>query len=335
MQRQPDNLIALATKADLLIADGEFVEAEGLAAGIAQSDNKARQIVGWQLLGRIYLGQNRYQESVEAFKKTLAEAPRRTGALDGLVDAWLSLDEPEPLLAYLEEYSARVDDLPLGPFRQGQVLAGLGRGEAAEAAFREAMTRGASDSRPYAALARLKIGEAEIDQALGVLEEGLAAMPEDGRLRFMKASLLHTQGRNDEAAAVYRQMLELNPNQDVAANNLAALIADAYPEDEERLTEALALAERFQVSGNPYYLDTLGWVLFRTGDVNQAAIFLERADQLAPDSPTVLYHLAHVRLAQGQAETAKELLARVLEGDRAFPERARAQELLDNLRSTN
>ncbi len=335
LQRQPDNLIALATKADLLIADGEFVEAEGLAGGIAQSDNKARQIVGWQLLGRIYLGQTRYQEAVEAFKMTLAEAPGRTAALDGLVDAWLLLDEPELLLAYLDEYSSRMEDLPLGPFRQGQVLAGLGRKQEAETAFREAMSRGTSDSRAYAALARLKIGEGEIDQALSVLEDGLAALPEDGRLRFMQASLLHTRGRYEEAAAVYREMLERNPNQDVAANNLAALIADAYPEDQERLTEALALAERFQASGNPYYLDTLGWVLFRTGDVNQAAIFLERADQLAPDSPTVLYHLAHVRLAQGQADAAKELLGRVLEGERAFPERDRAQELLDNLRSTN
>ncbi len=335
LQRQPDNLIALATKADLLIADGEFDEAEGLANGLAQSDNKARQVVGWQLLGRIYLGQSRYDEAVDSFKKTLAEAPSRTVALDGLVDAWLALGETEPLLAYLEDYAGRTPNLAIGPFRQGQVLAGTGQTEAATAAFREAIARDGTDTRTYAALARLQLSQAAVDEALGTLDQGLAAMPGDGRLHFMKASLLHTQRRYDEAAGVYREMLAQDPGQDIAANNLAALIADAYPENQELLAEALALAERFQASNNPYYLDTLGWVLYRTGDLNQAAIFLERADQLATGVPTFLYHLAHVRVAQGQADAARDLLTQVLEDERPFPERAQAQELLDNLRSTN
>ena len=335
LQRQPDNLIALATRADLLIADGEFAEAEGLANGLAQSENKARQVVGWQLLGRVFLGQNRYAESVDSFKKTLAETPSRTAALEGLVEAWFALGETEPLLAYLEDYSARTPNLAIGPFRQGQVLASTGQIDAAQVALREAIVREPGDTRTYAALARLQLSQEAIDQALTTLDDGLAVMPGDGRLHFMKASLLHTQRRYDEAAAVYREMLAQDPGQDIAANNLAALIADAYPEDQEQLAEALALAERFQASNNPYYLDTLGWVLYRTGDLNQAAIFLERADQLAAGVPTFLYHLAHVRMAQGQPEAARDLLRQVLEDERPFPERAQAQVLLDNLSSTN
>lgn len=335
LQRQPDNLIALATKADLLIADGEFDEAEGLANDLAQSDNTARQVAGWQLLGRIYLGQHRYAEAVELFQKTLAETPSRTVALDGLVDAWLALGETDALLAYLEDYSARTPNLVIGPFRQGQVLAGIGQAETAAAAFREAMARDRKDSRTYAALARLQLSQRAVEDALVTLDEGLAAVPDDGRLHFMKASLLHTQRRYDEAAEVYRDMLAQDPGQDIVANNLAALIADAYPEDQELLAEALALAERFQASNNPYYLDTLGWVLYRTGDLNQAAIFLERADQLAAGVPTFLYHLAQVRAAQGQTDAARALLTRVLGDERSFPERAQAQQLLDNLHSTN
>ena len=215
------------------------------------------------------------------------------------------------------------------------MLASIGQVEAAERAFREAIARGTNDTRAYAALARLKIGQGEVDEALAVLEEGLSERLYDSRLHFMQASLLHTQGRFEEAVKVYRAMLERNPSLDLAANNLAALIADAYPENEELLTEARALAERFQASQNPYYLDTLGWVLYRSGDLNQAAIFLERADQLLSGVATFRYHLAHVRIAQGQTDQAEALLAELLEDERPFPHRERVKELLDNLRSSS
>jgi hypothetical protein len=49
-----------------------------------------------------------------------------------------------------------------------------------------------------------------------------------------------------------------------------------------------------------------------SGDLNGAASSLERAQRIAPREPQVLYHLAEVRLAQGDAAQAEQLARRGL-----------------------
>ena len=48
------------------------------------------------------------------------------------------------------------------------------------------------------------------------------------------------------------------------------------------------------------------------GDLNGAASSLERAQRIAPREPQVLYRLAQVRLAQGDATQAEQLSRRAL-----------------------
>ncbi len=136
----------------------------------------------------------------------------------------------------------------------------------------------------------------------------------------------------EAAAEVFRSMLEANPRLDAAANNLAAVIADHQYNDPAALDRALKLAERFQASENPYFLDTLGWVHFRRGDRNQAVIFLRRAVDNAPEMPQIRYHLGVVYHENGQADLArKELEKAVVEGAE-YPELADARVLLGNLK---
>ncbi len=51
-----------------------------------------------------------------------------------------------------------------------------------------------------------------------------------------------------------RRCWHATANLHVAANNLAALIADFEPEDKARLARALELAKPFDTSKNPFYL---------------------------------------------------------------------------------
>ena len=98
-------------------------------------------------------------------------------------------------------------------------------------------------------------------------------------------------------------------------NNLAAVIADHQYDDPARLDRALKLAERFQTSENPYFLDTLGWVHYRRGDRNQAIIFLRRAVENAPKTPQFRYHLGVVYYESGKTGLARnELEKAVAEG---------------------
>ena len=75
-------------------------------------------------------------------------------------------------------------------------------------------------------------------------------------------------------------------------------------------TNALAADE--QLDGPVLALLTTASQLQNGGDLNGAASSLERAQRIAPREPQVLYRLAEVRLAQGDAAQAEQLARRGL-----------------------
>src|SRR5947209_1927893 len=104
------------------------------------------------------------------------------------------------------------------------------------------------------ALARLRRpGEAEPTYrlALGAYEQLLRDFPADGqyRLRLGACStrfgiFLAAAGRPDEAKAAYRRSLAVSPNDALACNNLAWLLANLDDPARADPAEAVSLAER-------------------------------------------------------------------------------------------
>ena len=66
-------------------------------------------------------------------------------------------------------------------------------------------------------------------------------------------------------------------------------------------------------------LDAAGWVSHLAGEPQTALQALQRAAELEPDDPRVLYHLATVLLAAGQPAAAHDKFERVLSLDPEFP----------------
>ena len=97
------------------------------------------------------------------------------------------------------------------------------------------------------------------------------------------------------------------------------------------LQRALALAERFRTSDNPYFLDTLGWLNYRKGDLAAAQIYLQRAISLAGDERQFRYHLGMALNASGQKARALEELERASADGPDFPGLATARETRDAL----
>jgi thioredoxin-like negative regulator of GroEL len=76
------------------------------------------------------------------------------------------------------------------------------------------------------------------------------------------------------------------------------------------------------------------WNAAEAGDVERAAAFAERALELDPDDPLLLYNLACYRALGGRNEEALELLARSLPRDESLRENARTDPDLESLRET-
>ncbi len=154
---------------------------------------------------------------------------------------------------------------------------------------------------------------AAVDRWQDVAREAAAALkrfPGDHDLMFSRAAALERLGRRDEAAELFQAILKADPDDATTANYLGYMWADAG----EHLDRALKLISHAVELDpeNGAYLDSLGWVYFRLGKLDEAEHWLRRAATRLPQDGTVLAHLGEVLAARGKAEQARDLLERAL-----------------------
>jgi tetratricopeptide (TPR) repeat protein len=166
----------------------------------------------------------------------------------------------------------------------------------------------------------MRLADGDRPGARKALETALEAAPSRTSTLLLLASVLELENRPEEVTGVYERVLREDPENPVAANNLAMI----YSRDETRLPEALRLAEIAvrKAPENPYTRDTLGWVQYKMGSWNLAARNLEQAREALPEHPEITYHLGAVYAKLGKKKEAVELLTEALEspqkGDWAF-----------------
>lgn len=126
-----------------------------------------------------------------------------------------------------------------------------------------------------------------------------------------QGNMLLRLNRSHEAEAAYRQAIRAAPESAQAYNNLAMLLADT----EGRSEEAVKLARNALMldPANPRVLDTLGYALYKSGALREAADVLERARGRARWLPSavqaeIAVHLVRVHLARGDVHLAREVL---------------------------
>jgi len=125
------------------------------------------------------------------------------------------------------------------------------------------------------------------------------------------AQILEQQKRYDEAISTYEQLLEKAPDNILATNNLAALLAD-HRQDEQSLKKAKELAGKLAGANQPALLDTVGWVDYRLGDYGEAVKVLSGVVEKAPEVPVFNYHLGMAYLKQGNKQEAKNYLSKAV-----------------------
>ena len=141
----------------------------------------------------------------------------------------------------------------------------------------------------FAQVERLAQGKPEILDAGFYFEYG-AACEQSGQPRRSEAAL--------------RRALQLNPAHHQSLNYLGYMWAERgrnLPEALQMIEKALSLSP-----GNPAYLDSQAWALFRLGNPSAARPLLEEALRQVPDDPTLLEHFGDIASRLGETNQAKE-----------------------------
>ncbi|MDI9336189.1 MAG: tetratricopeptide repeat protein, partial [Gammaproteobacteria bacterium] len=166
----------------------------------------------------------------------------------------------------------------------------------------------------------------QFQDAYAILKGALQNFPDHVDLRYELALNLEKLQEFNEMEAVLRAIIKDYPSFANAYNALGYSLA----ERNTRLEEARILIQdalKFKPH-DPYIMDSLAWVEFRSGDLLKAKKLLEMALKSKPD-PEIIGHLTEVLYAMGQKEQALSLLKRHLRRDhksllnlyqRLFPE---------------
>lgn len=230
-------------------------------------------------------------------------APLARHALSALMSVYEKQKDMLGAATYLE--TLKSED-PVVLTLLGKSYLGAEKMDESAEAFDRAIETKTQLPEPYLDRAKLYLKEKRTEDAIGTLRKGMAMAPKDSRAPLVLASLLSQRGEHREAVAIYDALLAKNPDLDIAANNMAQLIADYQFNDSAAMEKARKAAERFSGSTNPYLLDTLAWVYFRQGEVSLAQTIMERALNLAEHvPPEVHYHYGKILAANGQKEKAR------------------------------
>jgi tetratricopeptide (TPR) repeat protein len=158
-------------------------------------------------------------------------------------------------------------------------------------------------------------------------ESALERLPDDRNLLFARAAALERMGQPEQASGLFEQILETDPHDAGTANYLGYMWADQGV----RLDDALELIQRAVEldPDNVAYIDSLGWVHYRLGNLEEAHIWLERAVQSSEPDGTIFSHFGEILVALGEEEKGRRYLLRALELGCDDPEHV--QGILDRL----
>jgi tetratricopeptide (TPR) repeat protein len=313
LSRVPDDLAALRVQAGIYAGQSNWPALVDTATAMIKQTKEPG--LSHYIRGQAYLMQRRFDEAAADFTAALKFKPDTIEPLAGLVRAHLGRNDDKAAEAIILKRLSEAPDNPAVHNLLGELYLATGKTGPAEAAFQAVLKSNKAYAPAYVNLARIAVQAGDFDQAIAFNRDGLAAVPGDETLSLGLASAYMLKKDFSAAMDIYEAMLARNSNLPVVANNLAALIADFESEDKARLAHALELAKIFDNSKNPFYLDTLGWVHYRLGNIQQALSYLEQAVAKAPDSPQLNYHLGMAYRDAGQIAKARAALDRaVVEG---------------------
>lgn len=258
-----------------------------------------------ELLGRLYRLSEQYSPAIEAFRKAAElDASAAPKAVAEVIDTYREAKEFDQAEKEAEAAGKKYPNDRIVKATRASLLADLGRTEEA-AALAKQLLDGKDDRETYLALAEIyDKGKkfAELAQTLDALDKISPSDADKAQVLFMRGAMYEKMQKIDLAEAEFRKALKINPKFASALNYLGYMLADRNI----RLSEARELIQRAvdMEPANGPYLDSLGWVEFRMGKLDEAETYLRQALEHVRRDPTVNDHLGDVYFQEGRLKDA-------------------------------
>lgn len=354
-KHDPQDVNSRIMLADYYLNSRQFDKAGPLIKDALKLTPRSPKVLSLQ--GRQLMAEKRCQEALLPIEQLVTGEPDSTYARVLLAECRMQLGQPDAArrqldialeqqpyylpalvqMARLElqagaydaalDYSARAVKTDPGSYA-GHELAGnawMGKQDYAEAgkAYVQAWERRQS-SGLVLKLAHAMAGAGDYMEAVRYLEQWLGNNDGDVQAREFLGTVYQNQGEDSKAVTTYETVLQYDPGNPVALNNLAWLYVI---ENNPRALELAGRAWR-ENPDNAGIKDTYGWVLVQSGQAGKGLKLLAEAIEVLPDVPEVSYHYAVALMKSGRQDEGRQRLRELLDSGVAFEGRDQTEVLL-------
>jgi putative PEP-CTERM system TPR-repeat lipoprotein len=264
-----------------------------------------------------------YAGAIEGARKAIALSPELPQAWGLLARAQTLSGQSKEALAEARKLQKEHPDRAFGYALEGEILAVDKKWSDAAAALRTGLSK---QPLPVLAVSTYVAMQnaGKTTEAAAFADAWIRQHPTETTMQQAIAEQLLVKKEYPAAIARYRAILEINPDNAVALNNLAWLLGEAGDPKAREYAERAYQLTPFQ----PNVVDTLGWSLVRTGDVARGAQLLRLASNLAPKNNEIRLHLGRALAKSGDKDAARRTLDPLTKLDADSPLRADAEKAL-------
>ena len=190
-----------------------------------------------------------------------------------------------------------------------------------------------ADQKMEAAIALAFIDEKRGDAIMAArrLEALRASQPDQAHLTLSLAAIEERRGAWQRALDLVEPLIKKKPGS-VEALNFWGFVAADHGHDLDKARKRLQAAAALE-PGAGAVLDSLGWVSFRAGQLEQAGLFLEQANRLDPADAEILAHLGDLYAKRSEPERAAAAYRKALSKKPEERLRRRLEESLAGIES--
>src|SRR6266446_183304 len=282
------------------------------------------------LIGSVLLGQGKQADARKAFEKSNEISPDYLPAVERLVDLDLADKQYAAAIDRVQKVIDKDPKLAQPWALKAKIYLAQRDFAHAEPDLLKAIDLDPKLEPAYQLLAQLYVASNRQKEAIAKLtvfvenNEAAPAAPALMQLAMIQEQLKHF----DAARDAYEKLLTVSPNVPFALNNLAVL----YSEHFGQLDKAYDLATKAKEAANePHIADTLGWILFKRGDYNDALPLLQDSAAKLPNLPEIQFHLGMTHYMLGEEEPARLALQKAVDAPADFPAKDQARRRLTML----
>jgi eukaryotic-like serine/threonine-protein kinase len=295
--------------------DGFWIQkALSAAQQAAQLNDKLPEV--HSTLGGVYSASGRTAEAIAELNRSISLAPNSDQGYRRLGDVYLAGGQDGPAIAALQKA------IQLNPYYWvnqnvlGDAYYQLGNYPKALEAFQQVTVLEPDISVGYENVGNIYVQQGKFQEAVPYIQKALQIEPNSSSyLNLGTAYFFLKQYANSTEA--YEKAVELNPNDTLTLVNLADSYHAAGQQDKARATYERAIAAGFkELQTNPQnaaVMDQIALCYAKTGNSQQADVFIRRARAIDKDNVNFIYDEAKINAMLGRTKEGLALVREALE----------------------